>query len=178
MSKQVTPINDIFKWVDTYTATIAAIGIGLFFFFHHLEKPKVKTPYKVVDIEGQVADYSFQPQPGKKATLKQYYIWLDNYACTFQIKTDFLTYFYRSRFERDVKRGDSIRISIPKIYESKLQDKKSKIFTLSISKDSAEYLRLRETIPKENTYLDLFAGLFFWLAGGIYYFLKRDSIVP
>jgi len=177
-SKQMATIKEIFKWVDQYTATIAAIGIGLFFIFHHFGRPNLKTPSSVVYVEGKVTDYSFPHKPGHKVAPKQYYIWLDNYACTFQIKSDFISYFYRSRFERDVKKGDSIKLAIPKVYENKLQDRRSNIFILSTSKNSADYLRLSETIPKENNHFDIYAGLFFLTAGGIYYLLKRNSIIP
>lgn len=168
----MTTIKKILSWIDTYIVSIAAMGIGIFFFLHHLERPHLKTPNDVVYVEGKVADYSFEPKPGQKATLEHYYIRLDNYACTFRIKTDYLSYFYRSRFERDIKKGDSIRISIPKIYANHLKDSKSKIFILSVTKDSAEYLRLIETIPRANDYFDLYAGLLFLIAGGIYYFYK------
>jgi hypothetical protein len=177
MSTQVTTTKEILSWIDTYIVSIAAIGIGLFFFFHHVARPHLKTPNDVVYVEGKVTNYSFQPKPGQRAALEQYYIWLDNYACTFQIKADYLSYFYRSRFERDIKKGDTIRISIPKVYVNHLQDRKRKIFILSVNKDSAQYLRLTETIPKPNDYFDIYAGLFFLIAGGIYYFAKKKSIV-
>jgi hypothetical protein len=177
LSTQVTTIQKILNWIDTYIVPIAAIGIGIFFFLHHYARPVLKNPYDVVYIEGRVADYSSRPQQGQQATLNQYYIWLDNYPCIFQIKADYLSYFYRSRFERDVKKGDSIRLSIPKVYENQLKNRKSKIFTLSVSKDSADYLRLMETIPKSTNNYDLYAGIFLVFAGGIYYFAKRKSIV-
>ena len=177
MSTHVTTIKQILNWVDTYIVTIAAIGIGLFFFFHHFDRPILKTPSNVVFVEGKVADYSFQHKPDNRVALNKYYIWLDNYACTFQIKTDYLSYFYQSRFERDIKKGDSIRLSIPKIYENQLKDRKSKIFILSVTKNSAEYLRLIETIPKANDNSDLYAGIFLVIGGGIYYFAKKNFLL-
>jgi hypothetical protein len=170
-------MKKILNWVDQYTLTIAAIGIGIFFFYHHYTRPRLKAPDDVVYVEGRVADYLFQHKPENRVALKKYYIWLDNYACTFQIKTDYLSYFYQSRFERDVKKGDSIRLSIPKVYEYQLNNRKSKIVVLSVTKDSAEYLKLIETIPKATNNFDLYAGLFLLATGGIYYFAKRKSIV-
>lgn len=177
MSTKVTSIKEILNWVDSYIVTIAAIGIGIFFFFHHVERPELKTPSNVVFIEGKVADYSFEHKPSHRPALKQYYIWLDNYPCTFRIKTDYLSYFYQSRFERDIKKGDSISLSIPKVYETQLKERKSKIIILSITKDSAEYLKLIETIPKATDNYDLYAGLFLLTASGIYYFAKRKYII-
>ena len=174
---KVTTIKKILKWVNTYIATVAAIGVGLFFFFHQLERPNLKTPDKILHLEGQVIDYSFQLKRGYRATLKQYYIWLDNYDCTFQIKADFLSYFYQSRFENEVIKGDRIRIAIPKEYENQLWDRSKNVFILSVSKNSTDYLSCEETIPRENNKFDIYAGLLFLTAGVVYYLLKRNTII-
>ena len=116
MSTQVTTIKEILSWIDRYIIPLAAIGIGIFFLFHHFAKPPIKTPDDVVYVQGKVADYSFLPKPGQRATLERYYIWMDNYACTLQIKADYMSYFtvqdlngiskketvYRSPFPKDM----------------------------------------------------------------------------
>ena len=170
-------LKKIFKWLDKYIVTVAAVTGGLFMFYHQFERPNLKTPDSIMFVEGQVVDYSFQRKIGYRATRRQYYIWLDNYPCTFQIKADFISYFYQSKFETGVIKGDKIKLSIPKEYENQLQNNDSKIIVLSISKYATDFLSLKDTIRKENDNFDIYSGLFFITAGGIFYLLKRKSII-
>jgi hypothetical protein len=167
----------ILKWLDTYTATVFTVVVGLFFFYHQFERPNLKTSNNILHLEGKVSDYSFQLKPGYRATLKQYYIWLGNYPCSFQIKADFLSYFYQTKFENEVKTGDIIKLTIPKEFENQIWNKNNKVFILSASKNSTDFLSLDETIPKENDNFDIYAGLFFVTAGIVYYVLKKNNII-
>jgi hypothetical protein len=170
-------LKKILKWIYNYTATVAAIGIGLFFFIHQFERPNLKTADKIITLEGNVTNFSFNHKAGYKANLKQYYIWLDNYPCTFQIKADFLSYFYQSRFESEIKPGDKIKLSIPKEFENQLRIRDKNVFIFSISKDSTDYLSLNETVSKENSNFDIYAGIFFVIFGGAYYVLKKRKMI-
>lgn len=170
-------IKKTLKWLNTYDAIVFAVAVSLFFFYHQFERPKVKTSADILHLEGKVIGYSFQLKPGFRATLKQYYIWLDNYPCSFQIKADFLSYFYQTKFENEIKTGDIIKLTIPKEFENQIWNKNNNVFILSASKNSTDYLSLDETIPKENDNFDIYAGLFFLTAGIVFYVLKKNNII-
>jgi hypothetical protein len=163
-------------WIDTYIVTIATISIGILFFVHQFEKPNLKTKDDIMFLEGNVADFSFEIKSSYKASLNQYYIWLNNYPCTFQIKADFLPYFFQSRFEDEIKKGDKIRVAIPRDFENKLLKNDEFIFILSASKDYIDYLNLNETLEKENDNFDIYAGLLFSMFGIGYYLFKRKKL--
>ena len=137
----------------------------------------MKTKDDITFLEGNVADFSFEIKSGYKSSLKQYYIWLDNYPCTFQIKADFLPYFFQSRFEDEIKKGDKIRVAIPKDFENQIWERNKNIFILSASKDYIDYLNINETLEKENDNFDIYAGLLFAMFGVSYYFLKKKKII-
>jgi hypothetical protein len=152
-------------------------AIGLAILYHHFQRPDLKTSDKILHIEGHVDQYSFQQKSGHRATLKQYYIWLDNYPCTFQIKADFIPFFNQTQFESEIKNGVSLKLTIPKELEYQLSDRGTHIFILSASKNSTNYLNLADTIPKENSNFDIYAGLFFIAGGIVYYILKSKAII-
>ena len=163
--------------MNTYTATIAVVSFGMFFFYHEFERPKLNTSNDILQLEGKVINYSFKLKPSFKSTLKQYYIWLENYPCAFQIKVDFLSYFYQTEFENKVKIGDKITLSIPKKFQSQIWDRNKNVFILSASKNSTTFLSLEQTIPEENSNFDIYAGLFFVTVGIGYYILKKKKVI-
>jgi hypothetical protein len=171
-------LKKILSWTNKYTATVASLAVGLFFLYHHTTRPTLSSSDDILNIGGRITNYSFKiGGPSARATSKQYYIWLDNYPCTFQIKADFLSFFYQTKFENEIKKGDNLKLTIPKEYESQLYERGRNIFILSASKGSTDYLSLDETIPKENDNFDIYAGLAFITAGLIYYILKSKAII-
>ena len=46
--------------MNTYTATIAAVSFGMFFFYHEFERPKLNTSNDILQLEGKVINYSFK----------------------------------------------------------------------------------------------------------------------
>ncbi len=170
-------IKKILKWVDNYTVTVACIAGGLFFLYHQLTRPNLKSKDDILQVEGQVSNYSFKRIPGARATSKQYYIWLDNYPCTFQIKADFLSFFFQSSFENEIRKGDNVKLTIPKDHKNQLYKSNENIFILSASKNTTEYLSLEDTMPKENDNFDIYAGLLFIMGGIVYYILKSKAII-
>lgn len=170
-------LKNIFNWVDKYFVTVLTVAIALFMLYHQFERPNLNTPDKILHLQGQVDEYSFQRKPGYRATLKQYYIWLDNYPCTFQIKADFLSFFNQTGFESEIRTGDKLNLTIPKELESQLYERGTHVFILSASKNSTNYLSLKDTIPKENDNFDIYVGLFFMAGGVVYYILKSRAII-
>lgn len=171
-------LKRILKWADNYTATVAGVVVGLFFLYHQTTRPNLSSKDDILFLEGRVVNYSFKiGGPSARATPKQYYIWLDNYSCTFQIKADFLTFFNQTRFENQIRKGDSLKLTIPKKFKNQLFDRETNLFILSASKNSTSYLSLDETVPKENDNFDIYAGIAFITAGLIYYILKSKGII-
>jgi hypothetical protein len=173
----VKRLKNIFNWLDKYSVTVASVTIGFLMLYSYFDRPNLKKPDKILHIEGQVDKYSFQLESGYRATLKQYYIWLDNYPCAFQIKAGFSSFFDKTRFENEIKKGDNLKLTIPKEHKDQLSDKNAHLFILSASKNSTNYLSLADTIPEENNNFDIKSGLFFITCGIVYYILKRISII-
>ena len=149
--------------------------MGLFFLYHQIQRPNLKTEKDLIEIKGKIVDYSFTREIGYRATLKKYYIWLDQYPCTFQIKADFLPFFSEYRFKKAVKRGDRIKLTIPKEYN--LMKKNEYLFITSLSKLNEQFLKKENTLEKENDNFDIYAGFLFIIGGLIYYALKRNGII-
>jgi hypothetical protein len=167
----------IFNGVYKYFFTLLTVVVGFSFLYFKLTSPRLKTNVDFYPIDGKIIHYSFKEVPGHRATLHQYYFWLDKYKCTFQIKADFLSHFDQSRFENEIRKGDILQITIPKEHNYKLQNKNETIFVLSITKKNTNYLSLNETIPKENDNSEVYFGLLFLIAGFIYYIMKHNHIV-
>lgn len=171
-------IKKILKWTNKYTATVAAILVGLFFLYHQTTRPTLSSNDDLLNLTGNISNYSFKiGGPSARATSKQYYIWLDNYPCTFQIKADFLSFFRQTLFENEIKRDNKLHITIPKVLKDKLNDRETNIFILSASNSSTNFLSLEDTIPKENDNFDIYAGTLFILAGVVYYILKSRALI-
>jgi hypothetical protein len=167
----------IFNWIDKSFFTIIAVAVGISFLYFKITSPRLKTATDFLHIDGKVSYYSFENVPGHRSTLHQYYIWLDNYNCTFQIKADFLPNFDHLNFENEIRKGDVLKIIVPKEHDYKLPNKNETICVLSITKNATNYLSLIETIPKENDSFDIYVGVLFIASGLIYYGLKRLNIV-
>ena len=172
-----TKLNAICNFFWEYTPAVVALAVGLFFFYHQLCRPSLDSSNDLSSIEGRIEDYSFARKRGYKRILKQYYIWLENHSCTFQIKADLIPFFYQKRFESHIKRGDSLKLTIPKEFANRLHDKNEEIFILSVSDDFMDYLPLKDSLTKENDKFDIYAGIFFIIGGGILYLLKRNKII-
>ncbi|GHS94095.1 hypothetical protein FACS1894207_1680 [Bacteroidia bacterium] len=84
---------------------------GLFFCYHYIDKPKIKTVDDLLFLQGPLADYSFVYEINGRRSSTLYYIWLDNLPCTFQIPADWVDSFYQTAFENTVKIGDTIDIN-------------------------------------------------------------------
>ncbi|KUO69397.1 MAG: hypothetical protein APF83_11335 [Lutibacter sp. BRH_c52] len=171
-------LKKILKWTNKYTATVAVVAVGIFFLYHQTTRPTLSSNDDLLNIVGRVTNYSFKiGRPSSRATSKLYYIWLDNYPCSFQIKADFLSFFRQTLFETEIRKGKELHLTIPKELEDKLYERGTNIFILSASHNSTNYLSLKDTIPKENDNFDIYAGLLFISAGVVYYILKSRAII-
>jgi hypothetical protein len=80
-------------------------------------KPKDQSIGELATARGQIVSYSFLDDSIGK---HHYTIHLSGYQATFQIPPDFAQYFAKARFESDLKKGDSVSLSIPAASAGKL----------------------------------------------------------
>ena len=157
--------GQLFRFADKYKAAVFLIMVSGFFFYHQIQRPALTSSDDIKEIEGDVQDYSFEHPHGFRGRLTQYYIWLDQYPCTFQIKADFSPFFKKSLFESQVQKGDRLKLSIPKEFENDVLEENENIFILSASDSVCDFLSQKATLEKENDHFDLYAGLFFLIVG-------------
>jgi hypothetical protein len=167
-----THIRDWFD-KDKYAFSTVAILSGLFFLYHHLTRDTLKSDNDLVQINGPVKDYSFADKQRGLRTTHEYYVWLDNYENAFQIKADFLDYFKKNEFKAQVRKGDSILLTIPKQKTIYLNAGAENIYVLSIDHQNKNYLDKTKTMKTENSGFDLYATAFFLLIGTAYYLFKK-----
>ncbi len=175
--QNLSVLKILYHFLDNYFASVVAILIGFFFFYSEFNRPLLRSEVDVIKINGVVANYSFKHVPGHRATLKQYYIWLENYPCTFQIPADYLPFFDKKKFEIDIKNGTILEVEFPKEYENKLSQREEFIFILSASSQLNKYLELPDTVKKENDRFDKYVGIGFITLGFVYFFLKRNRFI-
>ena len=169
----------ISPWFDKkyYAFTTGTIIVGLLFFLHFVTKPKVKSESDLYHISGQLSNYSFKDSKGARATGHQYYIWLDNYSNTFQIKADYLGFFKQKDFEKRVSQKQILNLTIPNELRSKLNTNE-KIFIFSVDTDSENFLDTQKTLDKENNNFEIYAGLSFFLFGLTYFVIRKYWLTP
>jgi hypothetical protein len=165
-------IKEINKWFVLMLFPI----VGLFLLFHYSQRPNIKSQNDLTYVEGRIKNYSFEYKSGGRAISRQFYIWIQGYDCKFQIIADYLPYFEKSKFEDTKEIGDSIRISIPKVDKEKLLQSE-KVIAMSINDKMKVYLSEKDTIAENNTYSEIYAGLFFLTLGGIIYALMKRGII-
>ena len=163
----------IFRWIVLMLCPF----VSLVFLFHQYQKPKVNNVNNLMFIEGIIKDYSFKYKPGGRAISRDFHIWIQGYDCRFQIPADYISYFDKRKFEKKLKVGDSIKISIPNENKEKLRENKN-IILMSIDSKSNNYMSYQDTIAEVNTYYDIYAAIFFFAFGyGIYIFDKKKMFL-
>ena len=84
---------------------------------YHFFSYKALTVGELVVAKGQIISYTLLDDSGGK---HQYLIRLSGYQTTFQIPADFAEYFAKTRFQSDLKNGDSLSVWIPGASAQKL----------------------------------------------------------
>jgi hypothetical protein len=161
-------------WIDRdkYAFTTMAIFIGCLTLFAILRKDSVKSTKDLMQIEGQLTDYSFRT--GTRGS-KMYYLWLDRYPCTFQIPADYLPCFEKTLFINSSLRNEAIQLKLSKKQGEKLYKQGEYVFINEINANGKLLLMEACTISIEKrnypyaiafSFLSLFAG-------GAFYIYKR-----
>jgi len=179
--KNKKSLNNLFNWLGTYKAGLAFFFIAILMFSSEIRKESILDSKDVIEIHGTLNEYSFEKVPGYKHLLQQYYISLNEYECTFQIKADFIPFFDKHQFIMDLWKGLPLEVSIPKSSLDKLKKNEKPICVMSIRTSKNEYLSLNQTIEKHGSNLDIYAGICFLLVGVLiiaiqkYYYRKKTE---
>ena len=106
-------------WIDRdkYAFTTIAVFVACLTLFTTLRKDSVKSSKDLMQIKGQLKDYSFRT--GTRGS-KIYYLWLDHYPCTFQIPADYLACFEKTLFINSSLRNEAIQFKLSKKQNKKL----------------------------------------------------------
>src|SRR5215469_6401258 len=109
-------------------------------------KPKELRAADLAVAKGQILSYTLLDDSDGK---HQYIIHLSGYQAAFQIPADFAEYFARTRFESDLKNGDSLSVSILSASAEKLISKETiPVFAVRTASDT--YLDEHSTLDAYN----------------------------
>jgi hypothetical protein len=179
--KNKKSISKLFNWLDTYKPGLGFFFIGILMLSTEIRKESILDSTDVVEIHGTLNEYSFEKIPRHRNPLEQYYIWLEEYECTFQIKADFIPFFDKHQFIMDLWKGLPLEVSIPKSRLDNLKTKEKPICVMSIRTSKNEYLSLNQTIEKHGSNLGVYAGICFLIVGVLifaiqkYYYRKKTE---
>jgi hypothetical protein len=150
------------------------VGSSLFitvrYFTHEVNSEKDLT-----EITGKLSYYSFEKveQGGRRRLGYDYYYYvkLENYKSIFKIKENYLSEFNKVDFERRVRTGENVTITIPNSQVEELNFK-DEIYLTSIKVGSVTYLQAKRVIAKENSSTNLFYAVALLLVGFIVFILR------
>lgn len=91
-------------------ALLALLFLAAAVFTYHFARQRAKTTGDLAQTEGQIDSYSFLDD--SRGT-HHYEIQLSGFAATFEIPAEFSKYFALTRFASNLKKGDSLSITIP-----------------------------------------------------------------
>lgn len=128
-----------------FVATLALLVTAIFL-RQYFAKPKHLGISDLATTQGRINSYSLLDD--SRGT-HQYTIRLSEYEATFQIPKEFADYFAKSRFESDLKTGDTISLSIPADSAAKLISKGT-IPVFAVRTTSTTYLEEHDTIAAYN----------------------------
>ena len=159
---------------------IFLILIGLVFIGFNFYKDKVSSTSDLIEINGTVQNYSFDKNINIRSTTYNYFIYLKEYSCGFQISADHVDLFDENKFKISVKQGDSLNIYISK-YDFALIGSIEKALVFGLDSKSNEFLNPEYVITKYNSKTQIVFGFIFIITGMILLYLdlkrrKRRSL--
>lgn len=158
-------------WIDKkyYHVSSMTILVSVLIFYDHFTLDKIKSEQDLICKEGKIVNYSFKH--GNRGS-KLYYFWLEGLKCTFQIPADFIYDFNEQLFISQVSGNDIIEVCYAKSRQINVNDDK-KIIVFQIKSKYTTYLSKIDTIKRESKNSDIYAGIGFFLAGILYYILRK-----
>lgn len=158
---------------DRYFGLIFCVAFSFYFTYEFFTKDKVESEKDLMEIEGQLADYSFRDGTGHRRMGHEYYILLSNYSNVFQIKADYLNDFKALDFISMVNKGNKVTLTIPKSQEKYLNTKDN-VFVTSIKVKRKTYLDKNKVIDSEQSYTLLYGAAGFLILGFIIFKFRRE----
>lgn len=174
-------ILDILKFLSKYGIYLFLILFGAYSIYDGLTKKKINIS-DLYAIEGTLSNYNFEVKNGgfKKPKTYHYYLWLNEFPCTFQIPADFISHFSEKEFKNNTLKGGKyiLKISFKDSSSLKLSNKKIRIY--SLSQERLNYLYPSFSLNKENSKNDIYLGTFIILLSSIFLFfkIKREKQPP
>ena len=171
-------MKEILKWLGhrNNILKVVFVGLALFLIIDDLITPNINGPDDLFEIESELAYFSFIKEEGYRGPFYHYYFMLNGYKCTFQVKADFVDYFKKNEFERELKIGDKIIITVPKHLINELDNQAEVIFAMSINTDKKDYLTQNLTIANESMHFPIFLGFGILLVVTFNHFIQWDRI--
>ena len=160
-----------YYFFTTFSFIVAIVTLIEFFL-----KDDVKSEKDLIILTGQVSNYSFKDISKGNRMLHEYYIWINNYSNTFQIKADYIKYFRTIDFENKVLSSKTIQFTIPKYQIKELNIKEKNIYIMSIDVGYNNYLDKNKTIDIEKSIIDIFVSIGFIIVGLLWYFLRKYKL--
>jgi len=145
------------------------ILVSVLIFYDHFTTDKIQSEQDLICKEGKIIDYSFKH--GSRGS-KMYYFRLEGLKCTFQIPANFIYDFNEDEFISQISSNDIIEVCFPKSKQIDIYDNK-KIIVFQIKTKYTTYLSKIDTINRETRNSDVYAGIGFFLAGMLYYVIRK-----
>lgn len=114
------------------------------------------------EIEGTLSNYNFEVKNGgfKKPKTYHYYLWLNEFPCTFQIPADFISHFSEKEFKNNTLKGRKYILEISSEDSSNLKLANKRIHIFSINQENFNYLLPSLSLNKKNSKSSIYFGVF------------------
>jgi hypothetical protein len=152
--------KDTMKAVLIFSSLGSLFISGCYFYVLFIREP-VHTKEDLYQCSGKLKSYSFVARGTGISVKYRYDLKLENIKATFNIPYDFVDFFKKSEFERDLKIGDSIEINISNYQMKNLSDFTAKIRVFSVVSSNKVYLDYAQCI-------DEYKSIFYPLNGTIF----------
>ena len=169
-------MKKILGWLNKNILKATFIGLALFLIIDDIATPSIDGTEDLFIIESEVSYYSFIKKEGYRGPFYHYYFMLNDHKSTFQIKADFAEYFKKGEFEKDIKIGDKLIVSIPSYLKEELDNQGETIFVMSIKSDKRDYLSQNLTMADESQHFPIFLGIGIILVVTFNHFIQWDRI--
>jgi hypothetical protein len=153
-------------------AGFSSLISGFLFLGFYIFQDQIKSTSDLTQLEGKINYCSIMPH-SKTSSAYSYFVHLDNFENKFKIIEGFVDYFNRTDFDRNVKKGDLIKIYISNNDYKNIR-KLSVVNIYGLTVNDTEYLNSNKCVSHHNSILPLYGGLGFILLGLIILYFKRD----
>ena len=130
-----------------FIAALALLVLSAVALRQHFDKPQDHSLGELAAAQGQIISYSLLDDSPRHASIHD--LPFSGYKATFQVPADFADYFAKKRFESDLKKGDTLSVSIPADSAGKLISGGT-ILVFAIRTTTSTYLDEHDTLAAYN----------------------------